>query len=123
MTMLGKLEFENLIDEKGNPDGGYARGIGIDIEWQAGPLGRGAKRVEPNGAFVETVILAAKRRLEFYQTGSVEQASQEEVLDAKGKFACEENASALMYLEKALYFLNKRTEGREAREVEGTHEK
>jgi hypothetical protein len=43
-------------DENGNPAGGTTEGVGIFIEWQNGPLGRGADRREPNGAFVEGVI-------------------------------------------------------------------
>jgi len=39
-----------------------------------------------------------------------------------GKFHCIENSRAFMYLEEALYQLNKRTKDREKRKVEGTHE-
>jgi hypothetical protein len=38
-----------------------------------------------------------------------------------GKFACRENAIALTHLEEAMMWLNKRTENRLARGVEGTH--
>ena len=86
--------------------GGSVNGKGISIDWQDGPLGRGCDRKEPSGAFVETVIAAAKQRLEYYQSS---------------KFACEENGLAVSALEGALCELNKRTANREDREVEGTH--
>ncbi|MGH3283058.1 MAG: hypothetical protein ACRDNW_28560 [Trebonia sp.] len=94
------------LDPDGNPAGGFSRGSGIDIRWQNGPLGRGANRQEPNGAFVEGVIQAARGRLQHYQLG---------------KFACRENALALTKLEEALHWLNHRTADREDRGVEGTH--
>jgi len=104
--MLGKFEAINQTDENDNPTGGTVKGVGLEISWQDGPLGRGEDRKEPNGAFVETVIAAAKSRLEFYQ---------------ESKFKCSENAEAIVYLENALVYLNTRTKNREAREVEGTH--
>lgn len=105
--MLGKLEVENFNDVNGNPSGGYARGTGVDINWQDGPLGRGDERLDPNGAFVETVIAAAKQRIEYYNST---------------QFSCRENSMAITKLDEALMWLNKRTADREAREVEGTHE-
>jgi hypothetical protein len=107
--MLAKFAAMNYVDENGNPSGGSVQGKGLDIRWQNGPLGRGEQRQESNGAFVETVIAAAKQRIEFYQTAS------------DGKFACEENASAITALAIALEALNTRTAAREARGVEGTH--
>ena len=68
---------------------------------------RGGRR-EPNGAFVEDVIAAAMDRIEFYE------ASQ---------FACDENKAALKHLDAALAVLDSRTKDREARDVEGTHER
>jgi hypothetical protein len=104
--MLGKFEAFNAKDELGNPAGGFARGVGIQINWQDGPLGRGTDRKEPNGAFVETLIAVAVQRIQFYQDS---------------KFMCRENALALTHLEEALHWLNHRAEKREARNVEGTH--
>lgn len=118
--MLDKnVVYQNVNDVNGNPAGGTFEGVGIKIEWQNGPLGRhdsgcieghpcvqGCTRVSPNGAFVETVIFAAKQRLEYYQ---------------ESKFNCRENAIAITKLEEALMWLNKRTSDRERREVEGTH--
>lgn len=107
--MLGEIYAHNELDGNGNPTGGYANGIGLSIQWQNGPLGRGQDRKEANGAFVETVIAAAKQRLEFYQTAS------------GGKFACDENLIAIQELDEALEALASRTKAREEREVEGTH--
>lgn len=104
--MMQEIEAKNEVDENQNPTGGYAKGIGISIEWQDGPLGIGADRKEPNGAFVEGVIQAALQRIEFFQ-GS--------------KFKCRENALAITKLEEALHWLNARTANREKRAVEGTH--
>jgi len=95
------------VDAAGNPAGGSTMGLGIDIRWQNGPLGRGADRQEPNGAFVEGVILAAIGRLEHYQST---------------KFRSRHNALAITKLEEALHWLEHRTADREARGVEGTHE-
>ena len=102
------LTREHRNDADGNPAGGSVSGTGINIEWQNGPLGRGEDRIEPNGAFVEGVIAAAIQRIAYYQAT---------------KFSCRENAIALTHLETALLWLNKRTAEREARQVEGTHQK
>lgn len=104
--MQQNLIIKNETDPNGNPTGGYVKGVGLDIVWQNGPLGRGEERSEPNGAFVEGVVQAAIVRMQFYQSS---------------KFACRENAVALTHLETALLWLNKRTADREARGVEGIH--
>lgn len=104
--MLDKFESENYTDINGNPAGGYAKGTGIDILWQNSPLGRGEELIEPDGAFVETVIQIVIDRLQFYQSG---------------KFSCQENAIAIIKLQEALHWLNHRTTDREKRSVEGTH--
>lgn len=111
MNEIDKCAVGNSVDENGNPAGGFVGGCGIELSWQNGPLGRGNERQEPNGAFVETVISAAVQRIQFYQSAS------------NGKFACRENAIALTHLETALLWLDKRTRDREARLVEGTHQK
>lgn len=106
--MKQRIEAKHYNDENGNPAGGKTIGIGIEILWQNGPLGRpeDGTRKEPNGAFVESVIQAALDRLEYYQ-GS--------------KFKCRENALAITKLEEALHWLESRTQKREAQKVEGTH--
>lgn len=109
--MLQPYETENHVDADGNPTGGTAAATGIDIAWQNGPLGRGADRMEPNGAFVETVIAIAADRIRFFNEAS------------GGKFACRENSLAITKLEEALHWLDHRTKAREQRGVEGTHER
>ena len=105
--MMQSIEVENHTDNAGNPAGGKVRGVGLSIDWQNGPLGRDQARTEPNGAFVETVILAARRRIEYYQ---------------RSRFACDENAQAIEHLNAALDVLQQRTARREAAGVEGTNE-
>lgn len=104
--MRAGIKSEHWNDENGNPAGGTTFGNGFAIGWQRGPLGRGADRREPNGAFVEDVIDACADRIRFYQSG---------------RFASDYNARALAYLEAALNALDRRTKDREARDVEGTH--
>ena len=55
---VGLKMNEHWVDENGNPAGGITQGVGFTISWQNGPLGTGEERKEPNGAFVENVILA-----------------------------------------------------------------
>ena len=97
---------EHWLDANDNPAGGVSYGKGFAISWQNGPLGRGNDRKEPNGAFVEDVIQAVIGRIEFYQSS---------------KFACQENADALVALYEAAKRLDDRTKEREVRAVEGTH--
>ena len=104
--MLGEFEAVNCTDDNGNPTGGFVEGVGLRIDWQDGPLGRGKDRKEPNGAFVETGIAACKQRVEFYE---------------ESRFACRENQQAIHHLAEALKWLNVRTQRREARGVEGEH--
>jgi len=106
MNNIKECAIQNRLDENGNPTGGSVSGVGLILNWQDGPLGRGEERKAPNGAFVETVISAAKQRLEFFQAN---------------KFSCRENAIAITKLEEALMWLEKRTKDREERQVEGTH--
>jgi hypothetical protein len=100
---------EHWLDANDNPAGGVSTGIGFTISWQNGPLGRDETRRTSNGAFVEDVIEAVQRRIHFYQSAS------------QGRFACEENAEALKHLAEAAFWLDKRTQDREARKVEGLH--
>ena len=100
------LEVENKSDSESRPAGGFVKGVGIDIQWQNGPLGSGLNRIAPNGAFVESVLRAALARLEYYQTS---------------QFKCKENADAIAHVQLALEILNSRTKRRETQGVEGTH--
>lgn len=96
------------VDEDRRPAGGMARGVGIKIDWQNGPLMVDGERLEPNGAFVEDVILAVISRIKHYQASD---------------FHCIENAVALGHLLAAFEVLEERTRGRERRGVEGTHQR
>ena len=109
--MMQEISSSHRVDDAGNPAGGHTTGLGITIEWQDGPLGRGYERLVPNGAFVEGVIEAAIDRIKFYNEA------------AGGKFRCRENSLAITDLESAQNWLNRRTAEREGRQVEGTHEK
>ena len=104
--MLVLPHCTNNLDEAGRPSGGNVSGVGISINWQCGPLGRDGDRVEPNGAFVESVIYSALQRLEHYQST---------------QFKCRENALAITKLEEALHWLQSRTQRREVAKTEGTH--
>ena len=95
------------LDADGNPAGGYSESTGIAVRWQDGPLGRGADRKEPNGAFVETLLQIVMDRLSFYQAT---------------RFACYENEQALDGIQTALEALHSRTLNRKTRDVEGTHQ-
>ena len=106
MNGIEQCDCVNKTDADGNPAGGHVHGVGLELNWQDGPLGRGEDRADPNGAFVETVISAAVQRLEAYQDS---------------KFACDANANAISHLNNALRHLEARTADREKREVEGLH--
>jgi hypothetical protein len=103
-----ELEVRNSLDENNMPAGGYIKGVGLNINWQDGPLGTGERRQSPNGTFVETVVRAAVKRLEFYQST---------------QFECGENEEAIRHLKSALTAMARRTASRESRGVEGTHSK
>lgn len=104
--MLQSFFSEHWSDEEERPAGGVATGRGFTISWQNGPLGRGNERKEPNGAFVETMIVVCINRLQFYQ---------------RSEFACEENEEAIEKLFTALGYLELRTKRRKDVGTEGTH--
>lgn len=93
---------QNWEDSEGNPDGGVSYGPGFNISWQ-----RGLVEEYPNGAFITSVICALIDRLGFYQSG---------------KFACAENAEALIHLAKALSILERRINKRTEAGTFNTHE-
>ncbi len=113
------------VDYHGNPKGGETLGTGIYIRWQEGGLVETVQRpvanprislpvaesdqfrLQPNGAFVETVIEAAIGRLQHYQDT---------------RFFSIYNHDAIGKLHEALEILASRTAERTERGVEGTHE-
>ena len=107
-TIAPKLVVKDYLDNTGAPDGGEYESLGLNIRWQRGPLKPPGETemMPPNGAFPETVIEAALRRLKFYQTT---------------RFLCKENEEAIDHLEKALACLNDRTARRQAAGKLGTH--
>lgn len=74
----------------------------VDIHFQEGPI----KECGVNGCANEDLLIMVARRLEGFQNS---------------EFRCRENELALTHIEEALLWLRKRTMGREARGVEGTH--
>ena len=104
--MRPDIEIRNFDNTDGNPSGGYVSGIGLRIDWQNGPIGRGEDKQEPNGAFLQDIIEACIIRLRYYQDS---------------KFACKFNEYAIRSLENALDSLIDRNEDREDRKVQGTY--
>lgn len=102
-----ELDCLNVTNAAGDPTGGSVRSVGLRIDWQDGPLGRGTEKQEPNGAFTEDVILAAIQRLRFYN---------------ESKYRCRENSLAITHLEEALHWCQARHQERESRGVQGMHE-
>lgn len=105
--MQDQFFSQHWKDQNGNPAGGVSSGKGACISWQNGPLAVTGVRLEPNGAFVETIITMIIDRINFYQDS---------------KFKSDYNSKALEYLYAALNTLQARTLDREKRGVEGTHE-
>ena len=99
---------EHWTDANDRPAGGISSGRGFAISWQNGPLGRGNKRREPNGAFVEDVIDTVIDRIRFYNDAG---------------FSCDENIAAIAHLAAAAEVLDSRNKRRETAGVEGTHER
>ena len=73
------------------------------VQFQKGPL----KEAGLNGVMNEDLIVMVIDRLEAFQ---------------ESPFKCRENAVAITKLQEALMWLRKRTEDREERNVEGTHQ-
>lgn len=101
------IQAVNTTDPAGRPYGGSVSGIGLQINWQEGPLRDGDHEFTRNGAFVEEVLEAVEQRIAYYQDS---------------QFGCEENATALEYIGLALEALRERTARRVLAGVEGTWE-
>ncbi len=108
--MIQDLTTKIDKDEKtGVLTGGFTSGKGIQILWQDGPLIDPVTEqpIEPNGAFLQTILEACIRRLS---------AMQESPMRSR------ENAVALTHMETAQLWLGKREAERAERGVLGTHQ-
>ena len=76
----------------------------VDIRFQKGPINADGNGV--NGIQHEDLLAIIIDRLQGFQSG---------------KYACDDNAKALLCCQDALNILNSRTRARIARNVEGTH--
>lgn len=72
-----------------------------------------------NGVTNEALLAVDIDRMRGFQYARKEDGTFD--VNTPGKYACEENAEALMHMEAALFCLQKRTKNRLARGVEGTH--
>ena len=75
----------------------------LGVDFQEGPI----QSYGINGVQNEDLLKILIHRLQVFQ---------------KGKFSCRENAIAITKMEEALMWLNKRTEDRKNRNVEGKYE-
>ncbi len=96
---MGKGNEYALLNFKENEEGGQ-KSVQMLTFYEMNPDG-----TWENGTTVENVLDALIGRL----------------VDLNGRFACRENSLAITKLEEALMWLNKRTENRIARGVEGKH--
>ncbi len=104
---LLKVQAVSDIDGPGGAEHVYTidppDGVTDILHFQNGPIGE----VGVNGTTHEALIAIVLDRLRAFQSGP---------------YACRENLLAITKLEEALMWLHKRTQNREARGVEGTHE-
>jgi len=115
--MNQQITSNHFYDANGKPAGGHTSAVGIEIEWQNGPLANpDGTRNEPSGAFVEGVVKAVIDRMRYYQ------GDGKYAVEGAGEFRCRQNALAITHLEEALHWLQDRTAERESRGVEGTHQ-
>ena len=98
----GNANHEYEITEVVGPD--TTKHVLGTVSFQNGPI----KESGVNGVMNEDLIAIVIDRMRGFQSGD---------------YACRDNALALTKLEEALMWLRNRTNEREARGVEGTHEK
>ena len=99
----------HYLNDEGFPTGGYATATGMLVVFQDCPNKKRAKQCYvKSGAFVEDLLVAAKGRLEFFQTSD--------------KVKCEENRAAIIAIEAALAVLGARRNRRIAEGKYGTHQ-
>jgi hypothetical protein len=100
------MTLVDYTDGEGNPEGGWMEACGLQIRWQRGALDF-EDDVPWNGLFLVTLLEAAQRRLEYYQST---------------KFECEDNAEALQHITDAINVLNSRQIRRFCEGSRGKHE-
>lgn len=96
-----KPQSQFMVDQDGNPHGGFSHGSGFSITWLDNPGD------QQYGATLEDVLEVCAQRLRFFQAS---------------RFACPENERSLIGIASAIANLELRTEIRRQRGVEGTYE-
>ena len=99
-------QFQNTPADPLAPGGGNASGLGFSILWQDGPIKRDEGGTA-TGACIEDVLEACQERLAFFQ---------------RSDFHCEENHTALAYINGALTELYDRHYKRKRAGVLGRNE-
>ena len=104
VVVLDDPSFDNAAchEYKVKPVGGDQNPPFANVSFQNGPI----KEAGVNGCHHEDLINIVIDRLNSFQ---------------KGKFRCRENALAITKLEEALMWLNKRTQTRQDKGIEGTN--
>ena len=100
----GNANHEYAIVEAAPPESTEPMKFLGTVSFQNGPI----KEAGVNGVMNEDLLAILIDRMRGFQSGD---------------YACDANKHALYYLENALTSLRERTDEREARGVEGTHEK
>ena len=95
-------QTQMLLDNNGNPAGGFSSGTGFAIVWQHGVIPENGI----NGASLEEVIEAVIERVKFLNDSA---------------FKCDENERTLGHLMAAIKAQEDRTSKRKGRKVEGTY--
>ena len=103
-------------------DGDDGEPKNVDIHFQNGPI----QEVGIDGLSNESLLAIVIDRLRGFQHKRKEPLTSEAPdgefdFSSRGRFACRENALALTHIEEGLMWLQKRTNDRMKRGVEGTH--
>ena len=103
MEPLESVINQNWTNDDGTHDGGVSTGIGFTVSWQRGPLNEAGR----NGAFLIEVLQSCSTQLEYFQNSS---------------YSCQENADALIHLQKCIELLESRRNRRDLAGTLGTHQ-
>ncbi len=104
---LPGVKMVTNYDADGRVMGGEAISVGMKVDFQNGPRGYGDDGLleRANGAFVETLLVAARSRLQDYQ---------------KSGMSCPENKEAIDHINQALDAQAYRRAGRAKRGIQGS---